>query len=130
MADRARLVAATLVIAIAVSVVVPASALAVAFPGESCPTVPGDTAPDLCGGGRGPSGGGGGGFNVGGLVPVIGVALGGATIALVAAFLVFRRRASAPVAPIDPSEWWTCANCGRNNVIDSPRCYACGSWRT
>src|SRR5204862_18167 len=49
--------------------------------------------------------------------------------ALAAAFLVLRRRASAPVAPADPGEWWTCRKCGRNNVIGSPRCYSCGEWQ-
>jgi hypothetical protein len=44
--------------------------------------------------------------------------------------VVLRRRTSMPVAPLDTEEWWTCAKCGKNNVIDSPRCYACGSWRT
>jgi hypothetical protein len=134
MADRARLLAATLLIAFSVSVIVPAAALAVELAGESCPAVlPGATAAVTCGEGTSQSGGGTGGgrgFNLGGLLPIIGAAVGGAAIALVAAFLVFRRRASMPVAPIDPQEWWTCANCGRNNVIDSPRCYSCGSWRT
>ena len=133
MLDRARLLVATLLVAGSVSVVVPAVALAVEVAGESCPAVlPGATPAVVCGEGRSQSGGGGGGggFNVGGLLPIIGAAVGGAAIALVAAFLVFRRRAAMPVAPLDPAEWWTCAKCGRNNVVDSPRCYSCGSWRT
>lgn len=134
MRDRARLLAAALFIALSVSVVVPALASAVELPGESCPTVlPGASSSAVCGEGRsqsGGAGGGGGGLNLGGLLPILGVALGGATIALIAAYVVLRHRTSLPVAPLDPSEWWTCAKCGKNNVIDSPRCYACGSWRT
>jgi hypothetical protein len=123
MADRARRLAATVLVAVAVAVAMPAAARTVQLPGEGCPEAVQ---------GASPSAGcprSGGGPNVGGLLPIIGAALGGAAIALGAAVLVFRRRA-ARVAPIDPGEWWTCANCGKNNVIDSPRCYACGSWRT
>jgi hypothetical protein len=134
MAERARLLVAAVVMAVGVSVVVPALALAVELPGESCPTVlPGTSSTAVCGEGThqsGGSGGGGGGLNFGGLLPILGAALGGATIALIAAYVVLRRRTAMPVAPLDPSEWWTCAKCGKNNVIDSPRCYACGSWRT
>jgi hypothetical protein len=123
MADRARRLAAAVLIAAALSVVMPSAAWSVQLPGEGCPEVVQGTTPSAgC-----PRSGGG--SNVGGLLPIIGAALGGAAIALGAAVLVFRRRAGR-VAPIDPGEWWTCANCGRNNVIDSPRCYACGSWRT
>jgi len=135
MADRARLLAAALLIALSASVVVPALASAVELPGESCPAVlPGTSSSAVCGEGTsqsgGGGGGGGGGLNIGSLLPILGVVLGGATIALIAAYIVLRRRTSMPVAPLDPSEWWTCANCGKNNVVDSPRCYACGSWRT
>ena len=134
MADRARLLATALLIALSMSVVVPALASAVELPGESCPTVlPGASSSAVCGEGTSQSGGsgrGGGGLNIGGLLPILGVVLGGATIALVAAYVVLRRRTSMPVAPLDTEEWWTCAKCGKNNVVDSPRCYACGSWRT
>ena len=109
----------------------PGSALAVPLPGESCP----DTTPapgasvGLCqeGGGRVA---GGGSLNLGALLPILAAALAGAAIALVAAILVLRRWAAAPVAPADPEEWWTCRNCGKSNVIGSPRCYACGSWQS
>jgi hypothetical protein len=133
MADRARLLAAALLIALSASVVAPALASAVELPGESCPAVlPGTSSSAGCGEGTSQSGGGkgGGGLNLGGLLPILGVGLGGATLALIAAYIVLRRRTSLPVAPLDPTEWWTCAKCGKNNVIDSPRCYACGSWRT
>jgi len=135
MADRVRLLAAIVLIALSAAVVAPALALAVELPGESCPAVlPGASATAACGEGTsqsgGGGGGGGGGLNIGSLLPILGVALGGAAIALGAAYVIIRRRTSGPVAPLDPNEWWTCANCGKNNVIDSPRCYACGSWRT
>jgi hypothetical protein len=62
-------------------------------------------------------------------VGLLAAAVGGALIALAAVFLIVRRRAAAPAGPADPGEWWTCRNCGRNNVIGSPRCYACGQWQ-
>jgi hypothetical protein len=134
MAERARLLVAAVVIAVGVSIVVPALAVAVELPGESCPAVlPGTSSTAACGEGTsqsGGGGGGGGGLNFGGLLPILGAALGGATIALIAAYVILRRRTAMPVAPLDTEEWWTCAKCGKNNVIDSPRCYACGSWRT
>ncbi len=109
----------------------PGSALAVPLPGESCPdTTP---APGLsiaaCEEGGGPVAGGGT-LDLGAALAILGAVVAGAAIALVAAFLVLRRRASAPVAPADPNEWWTCRNCGKTNVIGSPRCYACGSWQS
>jgi hypothetical protein len=113
------------------AVLAPGAALAVPRPGESCP----DTTPApgssiaLCeeGGGRVA---GGGTLDLGAVLPILAAAVAGAAIALVAAFLVLRRRAMAPVAPADPDEWWTCRNCGKTNVIGSPRCYACGSWQS
>jgi hypothetical protein len=121
------------VLALAAALVAPAIALAVPLPGESCPAVaPGTSTSVVCGEGQPGSGGGdsnGGSLNLVGLLPIIGAALGGAAIALAAAFLVLRRRASGPVAPADPTEWWTCRKCGSNNVIGSPRCYSCGAWQ-
>ena len=110
----------------------PAAALAAPRPGESCPDTtpaPGSSAA-VCGEGNGPGGDtGGGGLDLGALLPIVAAGGVGAALALVAAFVFFRRRASAPVAPADPGEWWTCRNCGRNNVLGSPRCYACGEWQ-
>ena len=133
-----RRVAATFAtMALLAALIAPGRAFAVPLPGESCPTVlPGTSSSVVCGEGQAPGGGDGGGgngggdgsFDLGGLLPILGAALGGAAIALVAAFLVIRRRTSAPAAPADPTEWWTCTNCGKTNVIDSPRCYACGTW--
>jgi hypothetical protein len=123
-----RLALSALVLA---ALVAPASVAAAPRPGESCPdTTPAPgTSAVVCGEGTGPDVGGGGTVDLGGLLPVI-VGIGiGAALALVAAFLVLRRRAAAPVTPADPGEWWTCRNCGRNNVIGSPRCYACGEWQ-
>ena len=71
----------------------------------------------------------GAGFNVGGLLPILGGVVLGAALALVVAYLVLRRRAGAPLDPVDAGEWWTCTNCGSNNVVGSPRCYSCGSWQ-
>lgn len=135
MADRSRaaLAAASLVIALVAAMAAPAIAAAVPLEGESCPAVaPGSSTATACGEGRPGSGGGDAGegsLDVGGLLPILGAALGGAAIALAAAFLVLRRRSGAPVAPADPTEWWTCSTCGKTNVIDSPRCYACGTWQ-
>ena len=109
----------------------PSAALGAPRPGESCPDTtpaPGSTAA-VCGEGKAQDGGTGGSFDISGLLPILAAAGGGAAIALVAAFVLLRRRAAAPGAPADPGEWWTCRNCGRNNVIGSPRCYACGEWQ-
>ena len=80
---------------------------------------------DICGSN---SGGGGGGFNVGSLLPILGLVAVGGAVLLIAAFVVLRRT-SAPLVPADPGEWWTCRNCGKNNVRGSARCYACGAWQ-
>ncbi|HXG26713.1 MAG TPA: hypothetical protein VNL94_07680 [Candidatus Binatia bacterium] len=72
-----------------------------------------------------------GGFDLGFVVPLAGVvAIAGVGI-LVGGYLVLRRRAAAPLNPdpVDAQDWWTCRNCGRNNVVGSARCYACGSWQ-
>ena len=63
------------------------------------------------------------------LVPILGAVVGAGVLALVVAFLVLRRRASVPLPPPDPGEWWKCANCGATNVVGSARCYACGTWQ-
>ena len=109
----------------------PAAALAAPRPGESCPDTtpaPGSSAA-VCDEGANP-GGGGGTLDAAALLPFLAAAVAGGAIALVAAFVVLRRRAAAPVVPADPGEWWTCRSCGKNNVIGSPRCYACGSWQS
>ena len=71
----------------------------------------------------------GGGFAIGGLLPIIVALVVGAGLALVGAYFVLRRRAGGPLDPVDAGEWWTCSNCGRSNVVGSPRCYACGTWQ-
>lgn len=122
---------AAIVVLLMGALLAPGAALGAPRPGESCPDVtpaPGSSAA-VCGEGNGPEGTPGGGLDLGGLLPFLVAAGGGAIIALGAAFLVLRRRAGAPAAPADPGEWWTCRNCGRNNVIGSPRCYACGEWQ-
>jgi hypothetical protein len=109
----------------------PRTALAVLGPGESCPdTTPAPgTSVAVCEEGVDP-GGGGATLDVVALLPILAAAIAGGAIALVAAFLVLRRRTAAPAAPADPGEWWTCRSCGKSNVIGSPRCYACGSWQS
>jgi hypothetical protein len=72
--------------------------------------------------------GGGGGFDVAGLLPIVGIAVVGGVVMLIAAFFVLRRT-SAPLVPADPGEWWTCRACGKTNVVGSARCYACGTWQ-
>ena len=72
---------------------------------------------------------GGGGFNLGGILPILVALVVGAGLALVVAYLVLRRRAGAPLDPVDAGEWWTCRKCGRNNVVGSARCYGCGTWQ-
>ena len=74
-------------------------------------------------------GGSGGGFNIGGLLPIVGAIVLAAGLALAIAYLVLRRRAGPPLDPVDAGEWWACRNCGRNNVVGSARCYACGTWQ-
>jgi hypothetical protein len=132
------LAGAALLVLLAVGLFAPGAALGAPRPGESCPDttpapgatlLPGSTEA-VCGEGKGPDGGtAGGSFDLAGILPFVAAAGGGALIALAAAFLVLRRRAAAPAAPADPGEWWRCRNCGRNNVIGSPRCYACGEWQ-
>jgi hypothetical protein len=70
-----------------------------------------------------------GGFDLGLVLSILGVVVAGGFIALVAAFVILRRRPTAPLAPADPGEWWTCRSCGKTNVVGSPRCYACGTWQ-
>ena len=123
---------AAIVVLTAAALLAPGAALGAPRPGESCPDTtpaPGSTAA-VCGEGSGPEDTPAGGLDLGGLLPILAAAGGGAVIALGAAFLVLRRRAGAPAVPADPGEWWTCRNCGRNNVIGSPRCYSCGEWQS
>lgn len=80
---------------------------------------------DICGA---PGSGGGGGINLGGLLPIVAIVVVAGVVAIIAAFLVLRRT-SAPLVPADPGEWWTCRTCGKNNVVGSARCYACGAWQ-
>ena len=122
---------AAFALAASVRVSLPDAVSAAPRPGESCPDqTPQPGASDVvCNDVTGPDPGGRGGTDLGGLLPLLLAGLGGAAIALVAAFLIIRRRTGGPVAPADPGEWWTCRKCGRTNVIDSPRCYDCGTWQ-
>ena len=100
-------------------------------PDETC--LPGATGAqagfDVCSPVGAGTGGGGGGFNLGSLLPILVALVVGAGLALVVAYLVLRRRAGAPLDPVDAGEWWTCRKCGRNNVVGSARCYGCGTWQ-
>ena len=73
----------------------------------------------------------GGGLGLGLLIPLAGGVLLAGVVALAGAYLVLRRRAGPPLVPepADAEAWWTCSNCGRNNVVGSARCYSCGAWR-
>lgn len=96
-------------------------------PGQSCPDQTPAPTDGVCQDVIDPTGAGG--IDLGSLLPVLGALLAGAAIAMVVAFLVLRRRADLPPQPIDPGQWWTCRKCGKNNVIGSARCYACGTWQ-
>lgn len=74
-----------------------------------------------------PGGGGAGGLLS--LLPIVGVVVVAGIAVLLGAFFVIERRNRRQLAPVDPGEWWTCRNCGRTNVVGSPRCYACGTWQ-
>lgn len=140
MADRLpRLVAAAFLLALFLSsLALPAAMLAVPRPGESCPdttpapgATPGVQSTDtVCGEGTNIDPGGGGSVDLAALLPIVATVAAGGVLVLVVAFVVLRRRASVPDAPADPGEWWTCRKCASTNVIDSPRCYACGSWQS
>ena len=133
-----RLLFGAAVVALVVgALLLPGAAMGAPRPGDSCPDTtaappthaPGSTEA-VCGEGNGPEGDtGAGGLDLGGLLPILAAAGGGAVIALGAAYVILRRRGAGPAVPADPGEWWTCRNCGRNNVIGSPRCYACGEWQ-
>lgn len=98
-------------------------------PGESCADeTPEPGSSDVCEDVTGPEVPGGSVLDLGFLLPIVGALVAGAAMALVAAYLVLRRRPVAPLEPADPGEWWACANCGKTNVIGSARCYACGTW--
>lgn len=121
-----------IVVLLVAALLMPGAALGAPRPGESCPdTTPAPgTSVVVCGEGKGPEGNpGGGSIDIAAVLPFVAAAGGGALIALAAAYLVLRRRTGMPAAPADPGEWWTCRNCGRNNVIGSPRCYSCGEWQ-
>lgn len=103
---------------------------ALAPPAETCrpdETVSAGGFSDICGAPPA-GGGGGGGLDIGSLLPILGVVAVGGLILLIAALVVLRRT-SAPLVPADPGEWWTCRTCGKNNVLGSARCYACGAWQ-
>jgi hypothetical protein len=74
-----------------------------------------------------PGGGGAGGLLS--LLPIVVVVVIAGIAVLLGAFLVLERRNRRQLAPVDPGDWWTCRNCGRTNVVGSPRCYACGTWQ-
>ena len=98
-------------------------------PGESCPDeTPAPGSSDVCSDVNDPDVPGIGGLDLGILLPILGALLAGAAIALLVVFVILRRRPVGPLEPADPGEWWTCANCGKTNVIGSARCYACGTW--
>lgn len=63
------------------------------------------------------------------LLPILAVVVIVGIAVLLGAFLVLERRNRRQLAPVDPGDWWTCRNCGRTNVVGSPRCYACGTWQ-
>jgi hypothetical protein len=71
-----------------------------------------------------------GGLDLGLIVPIALAGAGGVALALGLAYVfVLRRRATEPLEPVDAAEWWTCRQCGRNNVVGSARCYGCGQWQ-
>ena len=128
MPERLRRLVAAIVVAGAIAGGLAPAALA-APPDETC--TPGQSFAaggfDVC---SPPAiGGPGGGFAIDGLVPIVLALVVGAGLALVVAYFVLRRRAGGPLDPVDAGEWWTCASCGRQNVVGIPRCYSCGTWQ-
>jgi len=123
--------AAALPALVVAALLAPGAALGAPRPGQSCPdtTPPPSSTEAPCEDASAPGGDPGDGFDLGSLLPFVAAGLVGAGLALVAAFALVRRRSAVPAAPADPGEWWTCRKCGRNNVIGSPRCYACGEWQ-
>lgn len=70
----------------------------------------------------------GGGGVLGGILPLLVIALVvGVLVAASAAYILFRTRGTT-VAPAS-DDWWTCSNCGAGNVVGSARCHACATWR-
>jgi hypothetical protein len=118
---------AALAVALSILPAVSPSGVEAAPPRESC--APGETT-TVSGFGLCSAQGGDGGLNIGGLVLpiVVGVVIAGLGVALLA-FLVIERRTTRNLAPVQPGEWWTCGNCGKENLVGSPRCYACGAWQ-
>lgn len=128
MARGARFRVALVTLAVAILALGLAPAALAAPPDETCQ--PGQT---FAAGGFSvcapPATGTGGGIAIGGLLPIIVALVVGAGLALVVAYVVLRRRAGGPLDPVDAGEWWTCANCGRQNVVGSARCFSCGTWQ-
>jgi hypothetical protein len=76
--------------------------------------------------GRG-TGGSGGGLVVN-VLPLVAVIVAGILgIALAVAVLVIRTQPRGVPEPVEG--WWTCANCGANNLAEAPRCHKCGTWQ-
>jgi hypothetical protein len=127
-ATRASRIAAALLLLAVLAVGTASTALA-APPDETCH--PGQTFAaggfDLCAPPKVSNGGGG--FEIGALLPIVLALVVGAGLALAVAYFVLRRRAGGPLDPVDAGEWWTCTNCGRQNMVGSPRCYSCGTWQ-
>lgn len=97
------------------------------------------------------------GFEVGTLLPFVAGGVAIVLAVVVGWFLVMRRRVSRPFLPdeafaagttgsgegagsvsaVRPGSgpgagsgtWWTCQSCGSTNLVESARCYSCGSWR-
>ena len=96
-------------------------------PGDECADTPEGEANALCNEG---GGGGGAGPDLALILMVLGGALVVGVLLLIAAFLYLRRQAGAPLQATDPgSEWWTCRNCGKANMVGTPRCFSCATWQ-
>lgn len=124
--------------AVAVALAVAAAWACLAAPvASAAPPAPagGSVVVDLVPGDQGSETPTGGGPDLGLIVAVIGGVILGAALVAGAGYLVLRRRARLPLdsgttpGAAEGGEWWTCRNCGRNNIVGSARCYACGTWQ-
>jgi hypothetical protein len=50
-------------------------------------------------------------------------------LGLVIAFTLVVMARQPPASAVPAEGWWTCAQCGKGNLVDTARCFKCGAWR-